>query len=294
MSPAFAAYVAPARARAELWRTALGFGLIVAVYFATLSAVGAAIWGLGRLGLLAEGGPGRVALGSDPAAMLLLLYSFLGGWLAVWLVVRRLHRRGLASVIGPPRRVLADFLLGVAALVGIGGGLGLLALPWLPPLQPATPPGLWLALLPLALPAVLVQTGAEELVFRGYLQQQLAARFAAPAVWRLGPSLLFGLAHAAPGEPAAVAWLVVGATALFGLIAADLTARSGSLGLAWGLHFANNLLALLVVAAMAGLDGLALLRLPEASAELLVALVLFDMALLVAVWATCRLVLSRR
>jgi len=108
------------------------------------------------------------------------------------------------------------------------------------------------------------------------------------------PSVLFGLAHYGPGADPAVIWLVVAATGLFGLIAADLTARSGSLGLAWGLHFANNILAILVISAMAQLDGLALFRVPDGAGAMLVPLILIDMALLVLVWALCRFRLARR
>jgi membrane protease YdiL (CAAX protease family) len=208
--------------------------------------------------------------------------------------VRLVHGRGWRSLFGHPPRVLADFGLGAAAMLGVGGGLGLLALPFLPGLEPALPGGQWLALLPLAVAALLIQTGAEELVFRGYLQQQLAARFARPLVWMLLPSALFGLAHYAPDQAGHSAWLVVAATGLFGLIAADLTARSGSLGLAWGLHFANNVLAILVISAMPGLDGLALFRLGEDAGALMVPLLGFDMALMVAVWGACRLWLRRR
>jgi DNA-directed RNA polymerase subunit RPC12/RpoP len=40
---------------------------------------------------------------------------------------------------------------------------------------------------------VLIQTGAEEVLFRGYLQQQLAARFASPIAWMVLPSAIFAL-----------------------------------------------------------------------------------------------------
>ncbi|WP_338153259.1 CPBP family intramembrane glutamic endopeptidase [Pseudophaeobacter leonis] len=58
----------------------------------------------------------------------------------------------------------------------------------------------WLGLLPLSLLAVLVQVSAEEVVFRGYLQQALAARFKSPVIWLVAPSALFGLAHYMPGR----------------------------------------------------------------------------------------------
>lgn len=181
-------------------------------------------------------------------------------------------------------------------MVVVGGGLGLALLPFAPALEPATPGGVWLVFLPLALFGILIQTGAEELVFRGYLQQQLAARFASPLVWLVFPSVLFGLAHYAPDALGGHAWLVVAATGLFGLIAADLTARSGALGLAWGLHFANNALAILVVSAMGGLDGLALFRVPEGAepAGGMGSMILADMVLMSVVWGACVLWLRRR
>lgn len=290
MTPIYAAHIAPARARAEPWRTALGFLLIVAIYLAVTMALG---WGVLVSGMLESDVPGLPA-GTDPRLMLILLFGFGGGWLGLWLVLRLLHRRSLRSVMGHPPRVLADFVLGAVVLFAVGGGLSLLMLPFLPPFEMGVPPAAWLMLLPLALVAVAVQTGAEEVVFRGYLQQQLAARFASPLVWMLGPSVLFGLAHYAPESYAAATLLVLAATGLFGLIAADLTARTGSVGLAWGLHFANNVLAILVVSVAPGLDGLALLRLSEDAAGLLVPLILADMALLGAVWAACRFVLARR
>jgi uncharacterized protein len=293
MTPQFAAYVAPARPRSQIWRLALGFALILGTYFAWMSLTGLIVWALTGLDLL-DDSLSSIGDGADPVTMLALLSTFIGGWLGVWLAVRLVHGRDWRSLFGHPPRVLADFVLGALALMIVGGGLALLALPLLPPVLPALPLSLWLALLPLALLGVLIQTGAEELVFRAYLQQQLAARFASPLVWMVLPSALFGMAHYAPAETGETVWLVVAATTLFGLIAADLTARSGTLGLAWGLHFANNVLAILVVSAMPGLDGLALWKLAPGSSDLLRPLLLIDMALLIVVWATCRLWLRRR
>ena len=291
--PAFAAYVAPAAQTAQLWRLGLGFALILAVYFGTMAGIGLAVWALSGLDVL-EDGLSQIETGASPLTMLVLLASFGGAWLGVWLAARLLHRRGWRSLFGHPPRVLADFLLGVVMLFGVGGGLALLTLRWLPELSPSLPLSVWLAFLPLALIGILIQTGAEELVFRGYLQQQLAARFASPLAWMLLPSVLFGLAHYAPDETGSNVWLIVAATGLFGLIAADLTARTGSLGLAWGLHFANNVLAILVISAMPGLDGLALWRLAEADPAVLQPLLYADMAIMVAIWGACRLWLRAR
>lgn len=291
--PRFDAYVAPARRFPQAWRLALGFALILGTYFAWMAAMGGLIWALNGLDVL-DGQLRSLEQGASPLAMLALLSTFLGGWLGVWLAARLLHRRGWRSLFGRPAQVLGDFALGAGVMLGLGGGLMLLALPLLPPLEPALPPGVWLAFLPLALLGLLIQTGAEELVFRAYLQQQLAARFASRLVWMGLPSALFGLAHYAPGQTGAELWLVVAATALFGLVAADLTARTGALGLAWGLHFANNVLAILMITAMPGMDGLSLFRLPEGAEALMRPLLLADMALMALVWGACVLWLRRR
>lgn len=295
LPPLFAAYVAPARAYPQIWRLTLGLALIAGVYFAWMGLLGGLLWlasGLEGLDLRLQ----VIGRGGDPWSLLLLLSTFIGMALGAWIAARLLHKRGWRSLFGRPAAVLRDFTLGVAVMLVVGGGLGLALLPFLPTLEPGTPLRLWLMFLPLALLGIALQTGAEELVFRGYLQQQLAARFANPLAWMVLPSVLFGMAHYAPAEMGENTWLVVAATGLFGLIAADLTARTGALGLAWGLHFANNCLAILLVSAMGGLDGLALFQLPEgaAHAEILRPLLLADMVLMAAVWAACRLWLRRR
>ncbi len=287
--------VAPARARAQSWRFVLGLGVIAAVYLLWMVATGLVLWwDQGLDGFQAQ--LARISTGSDPWSLILLLSTFLGGWLGLWVAMHLLHRRKLRSLLGRAPVVLRDFVTGVSAMVLVGGVLTLAMAPLLPPLALTDNPGQWLRFLPLALLGILIQTGAEELVFRGYLQSHLAARFGRPLVYLLLPSLLFGYAHYNAEELGRDAWIVVASAGLFGLVAADLVQRTGSLGLAWGLHFANNVLAILVVSVTGGLDGLALLH-PAGGAtpdDLLRRLLFADMLLMVAVWAACRIWLRRR
>ncbi|WP_127107265.1 CPBP family intramembrane glutamic endopeptidase [Pararhodobacter zhoushanensis] len=293
--PSYEPLVAPARPRRQLWRTVLGLAIAIAIYVLWMVAMGAVLWAW-------QGGDvfsvqlGQISTGSDPWSLILLLSTFLGGWVGLCVTMHLLHRRRLRSLLGRAPLVLRDFVTGVVAMAVIGGGMTLAIAPWLPPLALTPDLGVWLTFLPLALLGILIQTGAEELVFRGYVQSQLAARFAQPLVYLIVPSLLFGMAHFNAEELGGLAWVVVASTALFGLIASDLTQRTGALGLAWGLHFANNVLAILVISVMGGLDGLALLHLPEGAAgeELLRPLLYSDMILMVAVWAACRLWVRRR
>ncbi len=294
MTPAFARFTAPAQRRPELWRLVLGCAVIAACYFGWIAALGGALWltaGPERI----EAGLRGIGTGNHPWAVIALLATFIGPWIGVWAAVRLLHDRGLGSVIGRGPVVLRDFTAGLA-VTALAALAGLALLPAAPPLEPATPVPVWLAFLPLALIGLMIQTGAEEIVFRGYLQQQLAARFASPLVWMVLPSILFGLAHFSPELAPTSPWLIVLVTGFFGLIAADLTARSGSIGLAWGLHFANNVIAVLIISAMSGLDGLALFRVadPGGGALSFETLLLADMALMALVWALARLWLARR
>ena len=287
MTPAFGRYIAPARARPQIWRLVPGLLLIVGFHLAwvyTLAGVlhGTLAWS-------------EVLAAETPAAVVALLAGFGGLILGCVVVVRVLHRRGFGSLIGPGPRALRHFALGMG-VVGLVYALG--ALIWLFLLgRPVAgvAPGLWLIWLAPLLLVLLMQTLAEELVFRGYLQQQLAARFSSPLVWMLLPSAAFGLLHYEPALMGQNAWLVVAATGLFGLVAADLTVRSGTLGLAWGLHFANNFVALALVAPAGNLSGAALFQLPFGVGDIaeMRGMLFLDMALLLLVWGLARLALAK-
>ena len=284
--------VAPARGAPALWRTALGLGLAAAAWFAAL---------VGAMALVAAlAGPAdadawvaRILRAETPTGVLVLLATFAGMLGGVALAARLLHGRGLASLVGagagPPFAAAALICLGVA-------GTATLVLPRDFALVANTPPGLFASFLPAALAGLALQTGAEEVVFRGYLQTQLAARFRSPLVWMLVPSLLFGLAHLDPAGAGRTAIWIVAATTLFGLIAADLTRVTGNIGAAWGLHLANNALAVLVVSVDGPLSGLALWTTPFGldRTEVLRPLVAQDMLVSVIVWACIRLWLARR
>ena len=293
-SEPFESFVAPARPRAGLWRLVAGLVVIVAVYVASIAGMGMlaavlAAW----LGVRVTLDPATLA--QSPVAVLLLIYSFAGMMLGVVLAARLVHRRAVGTLFGPGARVRRDFVFGAAVILAAFA----VALPLWPgraELVAGAPWRLWLMLLPLALVGLLIQTAAEEMLFRGYLQQQLAARFRSALVWMLLPSALFGVLHYEPVMMGGNVWLVVAATGVFGLVAADLTARSGSLGLAWGLHFGNNVIALMLVSAGSGIEGLALYRLPaeEDHEAVLRPLIIADMAVMVLLWGVCRFWLRGR
>ncbi|MEM8871328.1 MAG: type II CAAX endopeptidase family protein [Pseudomonadota bacterium] len=188
------------------------------------------------------------ALGS-PLALVAALTSFLGSILFVWGSVRLLHGINPRALLSFRYRFeWRDMLIGFAAVIGIGIVAVLLSLP-VQAYVPNVSWPVWLFWVGPVLAVTLIQVFAEELLFRGYLQSHLAARFANPLIWMGVPSVLFGAAHI--GNAAAFgsnAWLVLLAPTLVGLIAADVTARTGGIAAAVGIHLGNNALGLLLVA----------------------------------------------
>jgi membrane protease YdiL (CAAX protease family) len=223
-----------------------------------------------------------------------VLATFVGMGLGPMLAARALHGRSIASLFGPRRRLVRQFAI-AAAICGLVYGLTALLPSDITPL-PNLHPALWAGFLPLALVGILIQTGAEEVLFRGYLQSQLAARFATPLAWMVLPSAIFAVLHYQPTVMGENAWLGVAAVFLFALCAADLTARTGTIGAAWGFHFANNAVAILFVALDGPLSGLALYTIPMGalSAAELRPMLLADMIVTTLVWITIRVALRPR
>lgn len=287
-------FVAPARERAEIWRLLVGLVLIAAVILGPTALYQLAVLRIGGDALHRDitrlEGTGQTAAG-----VLVLLYGFVAMTLAVAMVTAQLHRRPVLSLLGPVPLMLRQFGAVVAVLIAVAIAIILLP-PWGfdDPVRPGMPPLTWVLLLPLSLLAVLIQTSAEEILFRGYLQQQLAARFRSPLIWMVAPALLFGALHYRP-ETGANGGLIMLWAAGFAWAAADLTARAGTLGPAIALHFMSNASALLLLSADGTLSGLALFRLQIDMADpvALRPYLLMDAAMIVIGWLAARLAIRR-
>lgn len=252
--PALEAYCAPAQARRQVWRLLLGLGLLLGVQLLAGAGLGAAIMRLDDGWALLN----QLASGASPRAMLAILMSFLGLWLGLFLVVRLLHRRTLTTLAGGGlrgRQIARGFAVALAIwVVTLPLTLVLTGTPMRAPIGL----GEWLRLAPAATVLVFLQVGAEEFMFRGYLLQQLAARWRSPMIWAAAPSILFGMLHYSPVTYGAAAPVVVVATAMLGWGLAVITARTGNISTALGVHFGVNLPTLLLVGSPDHLGGLAL------------------------------------
>jgi len=247
------------RPTSELWRLALGVAIILATYLVVAMVILMTADNLGAFGI---GGVHR-----GPVSLLVLLLTFPGLALGSVLAVLILHRRDPQGLLGRNfARFRGDFT--VASTITLTGQVVSLAVGFLIFAPVASlPVAIWAMWVVPVLALILMQSAAEELVFRGYLQQQLAARFRSRWIWWVAPSVLFGLLHYDTQVYGPNAWLVVLDTMLIGLIAADLTARTGNLGAAVGLHFTNNAVVLLFVALQGDLSGMALHVTPFSAAD---------------------------
>lgn len=250
--------ISQARDSAALWRLILG---------TLTAAAGLAAWLFAVLGAVAllEGvsirDAARMLFGRSadmPQGALSFLLVVAGLAFGTVIAARVWHRRSLRSLAGPGPRTLRHFVVAALvtwAVIGVGAALTFASSETVGLNMPVSA---WLIWLVPGLLGVALQTGAEELFFRGYLQSQVAARFRSPLIWLPVPALAFGLAHYSGGLPGSIAWAYVAFATIFGILAGDLLARTGSLGAAWGFHFANNAFAVLVVATEGTISGLGL------------------------------------
>ncbi|WP_010138630.1 CPBP family intramembrane glutamic endopeptidase [Oceanicola sp. S124] len=269
-------------APATLWRTSAGLCIFIVLYGLLIS-----LWFMTATSLIAGLLPGPAA------ATVLMLFSFASALLALELVLRALHGRGLIALTGPGALFWPQLLRVALHALPVVVVLSLLPLP--DALTPVRHLDLapWLALLPLALAGVAVQIAAEEFLFRGYLQSRLQARFRHPVLWLGLPALFFGLLHFDPAGGDNAPWFVLYAT-LFGLVTGDLTARSGSLGPAMALHFLNNCIALTVTSFPDGLGGLSLWHLPVRPDDpALQAVIPLELGATLVLWLAARVAIRR-
>lgn len=234
------AFIRPAMQASEMWRV---LAMIVAFEFVFMLSAPVFAMMLPTQAAKADFYEGVSAFGT-----LTQFASFGVAGIGFLILLRLLHGRGLQSLIGPPEAAKRDLMRVVWAV-----GIWLLVLELMPPwistaeLAEVRDFGTWVVLVPVALVALFIQVGTEEMFFRGYLQQQFACLSNSRWTWMFVPSVMFGALHFWNGNGAAEGTIWAIWATLLGMACADLTARTGSLGAAIGLHLANNAFALLIV-----------------------------------------------
>jgi membrane protease YdiL (CAAX protease family) len=281
--------VAPARKKPQAWRLVVGLILAAAIYVFLLFVLFAA---LATFGLdTAE----TLFAARTPSAVIVLLASFACMTAGAWLAAKTLQKRSFTSLLGPLPLAVTDFwsVLKVCSVLVFASLL--LPAPMGIEIIPNVPFATWAPLLILSLPMLFIQVSAEEIVFRGYFQSQLAARFKSPLIWLLVPAIVFGVAHYDPASMGANAAIITLWAVFYGVMLGDITARAGNLGPAIALHLLNNFLAIMIVSAQGDLSGLALYVYPFdlQDTELLRAMMPIELALMVVFWLGARLAIKR-
>lgn len=102
-------------------------------------------------------------------------------------------------------------------------------------------------LLLLALVLVPIQTGFEEILFRGFLLQ-LFGKVTQRGIYLIAINgVLFGALHLMNPEIGKLGYFVVGYYVISGIFTSFITVMDNGLELSWGFHLANNLFGILVV-----------------------------------------------
>ncbi|PRY24159.1 hypothetical protein CLV78_10323 [Aliiruegeria haliotis] len=305
-APEFEASLHEAKLYPQLWRLLLGVLFIVFIYISTVVPLSVGTVVAMARSMAGEepmtmfhitaalrtlqtnlAGTGGIA---TPATVFFALATFAGLFAGPLLAAAAFHFRGPGSVFGPFGDWARGFGTALMVQVPILAAISLVGA-WIDPPTANLAFGDWLRYLPLALPLIFLQTGAEEVLFRGYLQQQLAARFAARVIWMGLPALAFALLHWSPAAGPNLPVILL-SSFIFGLIAADLTEQTGNLGAAMGLHFGNNFFGMLVVAIANTITGLALYVSPSPLNEfggMTLAMGISIVIMLVVWWITRRL-----
>ena len=283
--------IAPARASASLPRLFVG----VVVLMIAVLAFNIAMVQLLQTSPMWEEMQYELITGDTARSMLFTLYSFVFTAAALWVVVRLVHDRSISSLIGGFGHAVQSFFRVFRLAILLSAVFLILPSPAAQQPQMHLGFSVWLPLVLPALLGIFIQVSTEELIFRGYLQSQLAARFSSPIIWMLVPSVLFGFLHLNAGVYGENAPLIAFWAVIFGLVAADLTARSGSLGPAIALHFVNNVVAIMIVAMQHHWDGLALLHYPfgPQDADIVRSLLFLEAPILLCFWLVARIAIKR-
>jgi membrane protease YdiL (CAAX protease family) len=237
-----------------------------------------------------------IQIGATPGGLFIVLASFALLLGATIIFAKHISDRSLRDITGPApalRRQLAVTLKWMAGLTFV-----MIFVPaphQAGDLKEQMSALLWLPWLPLGLIGLAIQVTAEEIFFRGYLQTQLIGATRSYAKGMILAALLFGIGHISTEVDGVAALFPVIWATMFGLVAGDLTARSGTLGPAIAVHFVNNMMAMFIAPVGGQLSGFGLwtrdIDLTTAYSD--PTLICFEGLILLITWLTARIALKR-
>lgn len=265
-SAAFERYRRSATEKTTLFRLIIGVAIVAIVWFGfTFVVILGGSYGLwtsdGSIGSFPVGEAIQQFLVSS-GGIFATLITFAGIWIGLWITMRLLHKERLSKLFGVGARISrSGFLRGFVAVIATSlvTEIGYLAI--MPEVSRSPVAiGTWVLLILPLLAFAFVQTAAEEILFRGYLQRGLAYRYRSPLAWVVVPTVLFTALHWSPGSPLGMNIGVMIAIGAFSVLLALLVYVTGNLGAAMGAHLGNNMVGFALISHEDMLGGLALLR----------------------------------
>lgn len=183
---------------------------------------------------------------SGNLSLILLMLPMVTGLLVAVLLLKPLHKRSFTEVVNGTKIFRWNrFFVGFAVwfvLYALYFGISYLLNPEIYVLQLQ-----WESFIPLIVISLLIipfQTAFEELLFRGYLAQGLAAWTKNRWLVILVPSVLFGLLHSANPEVKEFGfWLAIPQYVFFGMIFGLISILDDGIESAIGIHASNNIFA---------------------------------------------------
>lgn len=231
----------------------LAVGYLVSQIFGILSIVVAAIadrqafrkmFGNGNIDTFLDTIPGFIA-------GMLTFVAWMG---AMWWLFKLFHHRERMTLISGEKKLrLKNFFMGMGAFTIAYGVFCLIGLPLLSSVIDTNfqfDGGRYFVFAAIALIFLPFQTGCEELIFRGYLMQGFAL-CTKSKVWALViTSVFFGIIHGYNGPVEEYGFLAAIPVYIFiGFEFGLFAILSDGIELPWGIHYANNLLALTIIGA---------------------------------------------
>jgi len=190
-------------------------------------------------------------IGSKNTVLTLLLFSFLVGFLGLFIVVKNIHNQNFKSLITSRKKVDYSRILHCFLVIFTLNSLMIFISYLISPssfeynfqLEP------FLILILICIFLLPFQTTFEELLVRGYLLQGFGIAFKSRAVAFIVPSVIFGFLHILNPEIDKLGYEFLVAYVLMGMTWGIFTLMDDGNELAIGAHYANNLVVFLFLTA---------------------------------------------
>jgi membrane protease YdiL (CAAX protease family) len=183
--------------------------------------------------------------------LLLMILTFLGGLLALFLGIKVIHKRKIITVLTSRNKIdwsRVFYSFSIWAIVGIVMTvIGYFMAPedyeW--NFKPVS----FFILVVVSFLFLPIQTSMEEVLFRGYLMQGFGTWFKKGFIALIVTSVIFGLLHGSNPEVQKLGWITMVYYIGTGLVLGIFTIMDEGTELALGFHAANNIIAAILVTA---------------------------------------------